>query len=218
MLDHKGFDRWADGYDRSVGLSDAARSYPFAGYGKVLDRIFQTVTERENAVVLDVGFGTGVLAARLYENGCTVYGQDFSEGMIAMARERMPGATLVRGDLSSGLSPVLRQISYDFIVSTYALHHLDDPGKITLIRALLERLKPGGRLLIGDVAFRTRTDLDRCRKAAGDEWDEDEFYFVRDEMMPAFPLMGYEQISFCAGLITLPGDGCPTPDTWQTGA
>ena len=32
MLDNKGFDLWADGYDESVGLSDEENTYPFAGY------------------------------------------------------------------------------------------------------------------------------------------------------------------------------------------
>lgn len=41
MLNHKGFDLWADGYDKSVGLSDEANTYPFAGYKKVLAAIFR---------------------------------------------------------------------------------------------------------------------------------------------------------------------------------
>ena len=32
MLDNKGFDLWADGYDKSVGLSEEENTYPFAGY------------------------------------------------------------------------------------------------------------------------------------------------------------------------------------------
>ena len=32
MLNEQGFDLWADGYDRSVGLSEEDGSYPFAGY------------------------------------------------------------------------------------------------------------------------------------------------------------------------------------------
>ncbi len=32
MLDNKGFDLWADGYDKSVGISDEGNEYPFAGY------------------------------------------------------------------------------------------------------------------------------------------------------------------------------------------
>lgn len=45
MLNNKGFDLWADGYDKSVGLSDEANTYPFAGYKKVLAAIFQTVMQ-----------------------------------------------------------------------------------------------------------------------------------------------------------------------------
>ena len=74
MLDNKGFDLWADGYDQAVGLSDEENAYPFAGYRKILGRIFRTVMEKPGAVVLDLGFGTGALTAKLYENGCTVYG------------------------------------------------------------------------------------------------------------------------------------------------
>ena len=32
MLDNRGFDLWADGYDLAVGLSDEENTYPFAGY------------------------------------------------------------------------------------------------------------------------------------------------------------------------------------------
>ena len=81
MLDNKGFDLWADGYDRAVGVSDDESTYPFAGYREVLGIIYRTVTEKPNASVLDIGFGTGTLTAKLYEHGCTIYGQDFSPRM-----------------------------------------------------------------------------------------------------------------------------------------
>lgn len=35
MLDNKGFDLWADGYDKTVGVSDEGNTYPFAGYKDV---------------------------------------------------------------------------------------------------------------------------------------------------------------------------------------
>ena len=40
-------------------------------FGKVtnlLNKIFNEVMEKEHARVLDIGFGTGVLTAKLYEN------------------------------------------------------------------------------------------------------------------------------------------------------
>ena len=43
MLNHEGFDLWADTYDRSTACSDENGSYPFAGYGAVLRNILRRV-------------------------------------------------------------------------------------------------------------------------------------------------------------------------------
>lgn len=203
MLDKKGFDLWADGYDETVGISDEENTYPFAGYKDVLGGIFQTILERQNATVLDLGFGTGTLAKKLYECGCSIYGQDFSSRMIELASEKMPGAHLYQGDFAQGLAEPLRNQSYDFIVATYALHHLTDEQKVSLLHTLRDRLKEDGRILIGDVAFETREKLNQCRQEVGDEWDDEEIYFVFDELRNAFPSLDFAQISYCAGILTL---------------
>ena len=103
MLNNKAFDLWADGYDKTVGISDEENTYPFAGYKKVLWFIFQTIMKTENAIVLDIGFGTGTLTTKLYEQGCSIYGQDFSSRMIELASEKMPNAH-IRGTFQKGLS------------------------------------------------------------------------------------------------------------------
>lgn len=203
MLDNKGFDLWADGYDLAVGLSDEENTYPFAGYKEILGSIFQTIMEKPGAVVLDVGFGTGTLTTKLFENGCTVYGQDFSKRMIELASEKMPGAHLYQGDFSQGLVEALQSRSYDFIVATYSLHHLTDDQKVRFLQSLLKRLNEDGKILIGDVAFRTRTDLEQCQREVGEEWDDEEIYFVIDEMRQSFPNLIYQPVSYCAGILTL---------------
>ena len=203
MLDDKGFDLWADGYDKSVGISDDDGSYPFAGYREILARIYRRVLQKPKASVLDIGFGTAALTAKLYEQGCTVYGQDFSARMIELARAKMPEAFLCQGDFALGLVAPLTELSYDFIIATYALHHLTDAQKITFLHALRDRLNTGGMILIGDVAFETRDQLETCRLEAGDAWDDEEFYFVADELRKAFPDLTFEQISHCAGIISL---------------
>ena len=124
MLDNKGFDLWADGYDKTVGVSDEENTYPFAGYKDVLGTIYKTIMEKENAVVLDIGFGTGTLTTKLYENGCTIYGQDFSARMIELASEKMPNAHLYQGDFTQGLVEPLQAQSYDFIVIPFVTHIL----------------------------------------------------------------------------------------------
>ena len=203
MLDNKGFDLWADGYDKSVGVSIEENTYPFAGYKDVLGTIYKTVTKKQNTVVLDVGFGTGTLTTKLYENGCTIYGQDFSARMIKLASEKMPGAHLYQGDFTKGLAEPLMAQNYDFIIATYSLHHLTDKQKISFLRVLQDHLNPGGQVLIGDVAFKSRNQLEQCRKDVGDEWDNDEIYFVADELKKEFPALAFSQISFCAGILSL---------------
>lgn len=203
MLNQKGFDLWADGYDRDVGLSDEDGSYPFAGYRDILSAIYGRILSAGGGEVLDVGFGTGVLAARLAQQGCRIHGQDFSPGMIALAREKMPEAELVQGDFTLGVAEPLTRRRYDAIVATYSLHHLTDAQKPGFLRDLTALLREDGRLYIGDVAFETRDELESCRTRAGEEWDDDEFYFVASELRAFFPEMEFEKFSDCAGLLTL---------------
>ena len=204
MLDNKGFDLWADGYDKTVGVSDEGNTYPFAGYKDVLGTIYKSIMEKPNAVVLDIGFGTGTLTTKLYENGCTIYGQDFSARMIELASEKMPNAHLYQGDFTQGLVEPLLAQNYDFIVATYSLHHLTDEQKVCFLHMLCDHLNPGGQVLIGDVAFENRSQLEQCRKDVGDEWDDDEIYFVVDELTREFPELGFRQISHCSGVLSIP--------------
>lgn len=203
MLDNKGFNLWADDYDKSVGLSDEDGTYPFAGYKTILNAIYNRVLSVSSKNVLDIGFGTGTLTSKLYEHGCMIYGQDFSDRMIELAKEKMPNAKLYQGDFSNGLVDPLLQQKYDAIIATYSLHHLTDLQKVTFLKNLLMLLNEEGCIYIGDVAFESREALQKCRDAVGDEWDDDEIYFVYDELKLHFPAMQFEQMSNCAGLISL---------------
>ncbi len=202
-MNNKEFDLWADGYDKTVGISDEENTYPFAGYKKVLGLIFQSIIGNINPVVLDIGFGTGTLTTKLYEQGCSIYGQDFSSRMIALASEKMPNAHLYQGDFSKGLVEPLRNRRYDYIVATYSLHHLTDAQKIAFLFELRNYLKENGKIIIGDVAFETRKDLEMCRLSVGNAWDDNEIYFVVEELRKDFPCLSFTQISDCAGVLLL---------------
>ena len=203
MLNSNGFDVWANGYDENVQQSDAGGVYPFAGYATMLQEISGRICACAAKNVLDIGFGTGTLAAKLYERGCNLFGQDFSSRMIELAQQKMPRAKLYQGDFSLGLVQELKQQRYDAIVATYALHHLTDEQKVALIRELLPLLNEKGCIYMGDVAFATRAELEQCQAQAGDEWDRSEIYFVFDELKQAFPQLEFERVSYCAGLLTL---------------
>lgn len=203
MLDRLGFDLWADKYNISVKISDEEDSYPFAGYKKVLNFVYNGVRGGKGARVLDLGFGTGVLAERLYKDGYLVTGVDFSRRMTELAAEKMPKARLIVHDLTRGLPAELTGERFDAVVCTYSIHHLNEEQKTELIRQILACLEPGGTLYIGDVAFETRSEREKCRRQSGDAWDEDEIYPVAEEIKQVFPQTEFEKISHCAGVLTI---------------
>jgi putative AdoMet-dependent methyltransferase len=203
MLDNKGFDLWADGYDKAVNISDEENRYPFAGYKNVLSEIYRKVLEKNTPSVLDIGFGTGILTAKLYEQGCKIYGQDFSAKMLEIASKKMEQAQFYQGDFSHGLVKPLRKYTYDFIIATYSLHHLTDKEKISFLKELKELLKADGMIIVGDIAFETRIELEKCRIEAGREWDDTEVYFVVDELKKELPGLMFERTSYCAGILYL---------------
>ena len=206
MLDSYGFDLWADRYDASVRQASESNEYPFAGYPALMNAIYGTIMRRSPARVLDIGFGTALLTAKLYDQGNQITGIDFSDEMLKIAAAKMPAAHLLKWDFSRGVPPALNGQTFDFIVSTYALHHLEDDAKAGFIASLLDLLAEGGLILIGDVCFPTRKALLSCREACGDEWDDEEVYFVFSELQERLaPLcrLAFHAFSFCAGVIEI---------------
>lgn len=206
MLNKQGFDLWANEYDETVKVSEESDLYPFAGYKEILNTIFNEVMQKEQSKVLDIGFGTGVLTNKLYENDHLIDGVDFSAEMIAIAQAKMPSANLIEWDIENGLPDEIVTNKYDSIISTYALHHLTDEAKITFIQNLLSLLAAGGKIFIGDIAFETRIDLELCRSDSAGYWDEDEFYFVADEITTALAdicTCEFHTISHCGGVFVI---------------
>lgn len=205
MLDNKGFDLWADGYDKSVQLSEDNNEYPFAGYRDVLNTIYNLVHRKEKARILDIGFGTGVLTKKLYDDGYEIYGVDFSERMTEIAKEKMPSSKLFQHDFSEDLPKELRNVKFDYIISTYAMHHLEDGEKTDFIDELNKYLYNNGEIIIGDVAFKTRELLEKCKAKHIDYWDDKEIYFVFDELEESLGRrkISFTEISHCAGIIKL---------------
>lgn len=208
MLDSNGFNLWANDYDKEVGISDEDNIYPFAGYKKLLNKIYNEVLNTSAKNVLDIGFGTGTLIKKLYENGYNIYGQDFSDKMVEVAKNKMPNATLYNGDFSKGLVNDLKENKYDVIIATYSLHHLTDTHKVKFINnELIPLLNDNGIIYIGDIAFETRNELEECKNKYKEHWDNDEIYWVYNEIKVNIINSNFEKISECAGIIKIKKKG-----------
>ncbi|WP_419565645.1 class I SAM-dependent methyltransferase [Ruthenibacterium lactatiformans] len=109
--------------------------------------------------------------------------------------------------------PALEGRTFDFIISTYAFHHVPDAGKPTFLLELSRRLSPGGECLIGDVAFETQAELDACHAAAGTAWDCGEDYAVAQLLAGALPSLrlSFARLSHCAGVLAIGRHDSPQP-------
>ena len=205
MLDSKGFDLWSDNYDSQVEISDEENVYPFAGYKKVLGTVYEKVRKQNPKNILDIGFGTGILAKKLYDDGYNIYGIDFSNEMLKKAKQKMPNAELLQFDFTDGLPKEFEQKQFDVILSTYAIHHIDDEAKKLYILKLLKSLNPKGILIFGDVAFETEKDMEAARKKDYEEWDDEEYYLIAERFNLWFPHLktDFIKISYCSGVFTI---------------
>jgi tRNA (cmo5U34)-methyltransferase len=101
------------------------------------------------ARMLELATGTGETALRVLARhpDASLLGIDASSDMLAVARERLPGADLRVARLQDPLPPG----PFDLVFSVLAVHHLDGPGKADLFRRIAAVLEPGGRFVVGDV-------------------------------------------------------------------
>jgi ubiquinone/menaquinone biosynthesis C-methylase UbiE len=98
-----------------------------------------------SAEVLELGCGAGVPATQvLIEHGLNVTGNDISAAQIALAREHVPKATLVQGDM---LTLDFAPESFDAVLGFYSIFHLPKEEQALMIEKIRGWLKPEGWLL-----------------------------------------------------------------------
>ena len=99
----------------------------------------------KNAVILDLGTGTGFLARIILKNGFNVLGLDLSKNMLAVAKKKAPQSFLVRGDAEN---IPFKDSSVDLIVSRWVLWTLPHPWKA--LEEVVRVFKPDGRVILCD--------------------------------------------------------------------
>ncbi len=185
------FDLWADTYDHEV---TSEGSFPFEGYSRVLDTVVSLAEPKPGMQVIDLGVGTGNLAARFHKAGCRLWCTDFSALMLEKARRRLPHAEFILHDLRTSFPANLPR-PFDLVVSTYVFHHFPQKEKMTLCSHLVqEMLKPGGRLVIGDIVFRSEAEREGTRLSLGEQWEEED-YWITSLDLPALHDQGLHAVA-----------------------
>jgi putative AdoMet-dependent methyltransferase len=205
VLSNQDFDKWAGEYDEHI-LAMQNKGYPFEGYYKTLGYIQNKIKSSKAARILDIGIGTGLLTETLYREGIEITGVDFSARMLELAKIKMPDARFIQFDFNQGLPTEIKGEKFDFVISSYALHHIDDDQKIDFLTGLMHNLNPGGFVLIGDIAFETTASMVKVREQSTG-WDEAEHYLVAETILDQLAEHQIEaefvKTSNCSGVLVI---------------
>jgi tRNA (cmo5U34)-methyltransferase len=117
-------------------------------YDELQDAVTKATAGIDAERVLELGVGTGETSRRIIDlhPEAALVGIDESGEMLATA------SLDVAADLGvSRLEDPLPEGNFDLVVSALAVHHLDGAGKAEFFARVAERLRPGGRFVLGDV-------------------------------------------------------------------
>jgi len=130
-------------FDRIAPVYDAMNRVMTAGLDMRWRRIAATAVVRPGDRVLDAACGTGDFAVADARAGAGhVIGLDFSERMLARARNKAPWVEWVRGDM---LALPFPDSSFDAATVGFGVRNTDLEGALGELRRVLRR---GGRLAV----------------------------------------------------------------------
>ena len=131
----------------------------YTSYAGFYDRIFGKVFHegRESVIrnldvqpdehILEVGVGTG-LALPMYPRHCRIVGIDFSEGMLAKAKEKAEAHSLDHVQLHrmDAAAMEFQDASLDTVVAAYVVMAVPDYRKV--VNEMIRVCSPGGRIIM----------------------------------------------------------------------
>ncbi|MGM0880691.1 MAG: MerR family transcriptional regulator [Bacillota bacterium] len=139
------FDRLAKFHDERV-LDDDSLEYK--DYDRALQLTVKWLSPVSGEKGLDIGTGTGNLAGKLMEQGAEMVGVDQSKEMLKHLQRKFPNMETKLGNF---LAIPYLESRFDFVVSSFAFHHLTDEQKVLAIHEMRRVLKPHGRICITDL-------------------------------------------------------------------
>ncbi len=213
--DKFGFKQWAPHYDTQVAKASPTDEWMFGGYDRVLNKVVEYCRLKENTYssVLDIGIGTGNLAARFLSRGMQVAGIDPSKDMLKICRKKFPAIKTMKGDFLN-YPRTLEKV--DLIVSAYAFHHLTAAEKAKSVPLMKKLLNPDGRIVIADFMYQNAAAVEPTNRYILEKYGGDmaasfidEYAGVYEDLVRIFKNEGFkvtgEQLTvsvwlFCARL------------------
>src|SRR5579859_2183413 len=136
------------------------------GFQGLRDEILWLARPEPDDVVVDVGAGTGLLSLAIAPLVAKVWAIDVSPAMIDYLTTKAASGELanVETATATAVSLPLVDASASLVVSNYCYHHLSDAEKERGLAEVFRVLRPGGRVVIGDMMFRVQVADRRSRQ------------------------------------------------------
>ena len=142
-------------------------------YPELIYNMFQYIPEKFSPKrILDLGCGTGNLTDQMFKKypESEIDALDISEEILNESRKRFnytPNIRYIQADFKSLHLP---PGSYDLVMSSIAIHHIEDTEKIKLYKEVFQALSNGGIFIFAD---QTRGITDEIYKKNISCWKEE---------------------------------------------
>lgn len=125
------------------------------GFAELRRQIMELADVGPSDRVVDVGAGTGLLTLAAASAAERVIAVDTSSAMCEHLERKLAavGIRNVGVAVADAADIPLADGSVDVVVSNYCVHHLRDAHKRAALQEIMRILRPGGRLVIGDMMF-----------------------------------------------------------------
>lgn len=123
--------------------TDVATGEEYEGYEEALELAADWLAPIHGEKGLDIGTGTGNLAAKLMERGADMTGVDQSREMLKQCDRKHPG---LKTRLGNFLALPFIDDKFDFAVTSFAFHVLNEEQQELALQEMRRVLKPHGRI------------------------------------------------------------------------
>jgi ubiquinone/menaquinone biosynthesis C-methylase UbiE len=124
-------------------------------FQEIRDHVLELARLEPADHVLDIGAGTGLLAVAAAPRVTCVTALDVSPAMCRCLAAKLGGFGITNVDVREGSATALpcADGTVDVVVSNYCLHHLRTDEKRSALAEMARVLRPGGRVVVGDMMF-----------------------------------------------------------------
>ena len=115
----------------------------------------------------DLGVGTGVFSKQFLERypNSKIVAIDGAASMLELAKLRLGNLAQrvewILSDFQAMPTTVIKPDTFDVVISSYALHHLNAQEKLAILKSVVQAIKPSGWFLNADLVVAEAPDVER---------------------------------------------------------